>query len=145
MGCLYFEQKDTASIAAHYIRGGRLASTLFGNKTVPPACDISIRSEETITAPGAVGTGRAQVVWYGRVGCELIYKLNVGLPGCIGYKATKYLTSSFLQVALLLSVASLERHFDVVYVRWFNAPAEDWSYELNLRPLQWHRCVTAGG
>ncbi|GIL49624.1 hypothetical protein Vafri_5867 [Volvox africanus] len=28
---------------------------------------------------------------------------------------------------------------DLLYIRWFTAPEEDWNRELNLRPLHWHR------
>lgn len=39
----------------------------------------------------------------------------------------------------MLNVTLEDREADVVFVRWFNAPADDWNRDLNLRPLEWHR------
>ena len=63
MGCVYFAELDEV----HYIRGGRVSKVLFGNKSVPSVTDISIHSEETITASGTDSSGTATSVWYGRV------------------------------------------------------------------------------
>ena len=47
-----------------------------------------------------------------------------------------------LQVVLLLSVAYNRGQDDLVYVRWFQTPIDEWNRNLNLRPLQWQRCAT---
>ncbi|GIM15903.1 hypothetical protein Vretimale_18636 [Volvox reticuliferus] len=43
------------------------------------------------------------------------------------------------RVQLLLSVTHEMKKLDLLYIRWFTAPEEEWNRELNLRPLQWHR------
>ena len=121
MGCLYYVPYDTVA----YIRGGRLAGSLFQNTAIPPVCDISILNNET---PGAAG------VWYGRV--------SNGLDGVQLVSVTqryRLMHDRCLQVQLLLSVSHSSRVVDVVYVRWFNAPEDEWNRDLNLRPLRWHR------
>ncbi len=52
---LYFSPFDTVV----YIRGGRLAGALFGNRTESAVCDVSVLSEED----GA---------WYGRVSVQTV-------------------------------------------------------------------------
>ncbi|GLI62856.1 hypothetical protein VaNZ11_005585 [Volvox africanus] len=88
---LYYAPYETVV----YVRGGRLAGTLFGNRTEAAVCDVSVRSDE-------------DGVWYGRV-------------------------------QLLLSITHTQDTHDLVYVRWFEAPKEDWNRELHLRPLKWYR------
>lgn len=64
MGCLYFAQLDEV----HPIRGGRVASSMFGNKSVPPVTDISIYTDNLHdTASCSMGSRRASGVWYARV------------------------------------------------------------------------------
>ncbi|GLI60876.1 hypothetical protein VaNZ11_003094 [Volvox africanus] len=43
------------------------------------------------------------------------------------------------RVQLLLSITHTQDTHDLVYVRWFEAPEEDWNREVHLRPLQWYR------
>lgn len=53
---LYCALSDTVT----YVRGGRLAASLFGNKGMPPACDVSVRSDEDGTWYGRVRTRRSR-------------------------------------------------------------------------------------
>lgn len=40
---------------------------------------------------------------------------------------------------LLLSVTWDNKSVDLLYVQWFTAKEDEWNWDLNLRPLEWHR------
>ena len=59
-----------------------------------------------------------------------------------GIQVFKFCSCASLQVMILMSVACNGIHEDLVYVRWFESPADEWNHTLNLRPLQWQRCAS---
>lgn len=121
MACLYSAAMHTVT----YIRGGRIARSLFGSESTP-TCDISIYTDGDDKEVGASD------VWYARVRMEFLLLYAVE-----GMQTFKRLAS--VQVLLLLSVSHAEKKADLVYVRWFDTSGDGWNQSLNLRPLVWHR------